>query len=402
MASNRSDTPLKEIQALIKGGNPAKARAQLIRYVKQHPDEARAWYLLSVVSTKKDEKLSTARKAVTLAPVEARYLKHLDALQSAPSRLRPAYMFVFGLAGLAVVAGLILLLSVVMGSSQGEPALPTLAALADAPATDENAEAGNQVAAASATPEPAVMATSTQDAAVAAEASPTQEDLNQPDELPATATFSSTPDASTGDTSSGATATLPPTRVAASGGTSSEPISTVAQPAQEEPAQEIAPVENTTQPQPAQPSATPQTAATAGPTATPPFPIPSGSGTALNVAGRVNNGDLRVISVTRNAEQTISDLGGTIPNAASGRRWLLLEMLYSCDATCNAAALQYYVVSSGQIYPAETTLRIEPLFGSNQLNNQYWGYLGFTVPTNETNLRLVVRSGQSNSVFALD
>jgi hypothetical protein len=57
--------------------------------------------------------------------------------------------------------------------------------------------------------------------------------------------------------------------------------------------------------------------------------------------------------------------------------------------------------SSGATYHAASQLQALPIFGSQFIGGQVWGYLAFAIPDEESSLRLVVTQGSQHYVFAL-
>jgi hypothetical protein len=127
-------------------------------------------------------------------------------------------------------------------------------------------------------------------------------------------------------------------------------------------------------------------------------------GIPLSQGLEVGFGQMRVIASTRNAEQSIRDLGGMMPPAPADHSWLLVEALLICHepSRCAVNPSSFSVVgASGMTYAVSSELMITPLLGSSIANGQAWGYLGFTIPTHETTLRLVMEQDGKNYVFAL-
>lgn len=402
---------LSQIADLIKTRQFDQARQLIERYLEQRPDDAWAWYLRSFVETGHARKLDAARRALSLAPdhdqLQARLAK-LQAMQ--PHAGNPARRWrlfaVFGVAILAIITGSVLALR--NGAQSSDAPLPTLAVLAmPTPQTvltasvaeisslteDRGAEATSvdlpaSVEATSIETEDEGVAAAPTDAAISVEATVIVQSDN-PVSLPspdvplinvgeATATTESQPEAA--------------------------PVVTEQTPA-DSPSDSSTPTLPVRPTRPGSTTATPAVLPTAAPTVAPPlFDSITDPGVPVSLGLDVGTGEMRIVSATRPAKDRITELGGSVPNAPGDQSWVLVEALLICagDLNCrpNPSAL-WVVGSSGAGYNPSPQLNLPPIFGSALSNRQVWGYLGFVVPTNESNLRLVLVQGGQTFVFAL-
>ena len=84
---------------------------------------------------------------------------------------------------------------------------------------------------------------------------------------------------------------------------------------------------------------------------------------------------------------------------------LLVEALVICSGSNNCAPQLsdiQVIGSSGTTYAPVTNLNMPQLFGTSAFAvGQVWGYIGFTIPTSETALRLVLNQDGETYTFAL-
>jgi hypothetical protein len=126
---------------------------------------------------------------------------------------------------------------------------------------------------------------------------------------------------------------------------------------------------------------------------------------ALNSPLDVGIGEMRIVAVTNPGQQTIRDLGGTVPNAPANVNWVLVEALLICqsESQCRVSPSWIRLVDGeGTEYGVPAQFQMEPIFGSSAFNGQIWGYLGFLVPKDATNLRLTMTQGGQTYTFALE
>ncbi len=379
------NSQLHQIADLIKSRQFDQARQALEHYLEQRPEDSWGWYLRSFVEPGRNKKIAAAQHALTLAPGHVQFQTRLAKLQAMPPQ--PAHrwrlLVVFGVAVMAIIAvGALVLRN---GAQSSDAPLPTLAvldtAVAGAIPTETASEMGNT------TEEQSSSAT--------------------PVELPASAEPMVTVEGETPVSSP--SPDLPQINV--NEATSTTVDQNVATPVVTETASANLPSGNSTPTLPLRPTRVGSTTLTpaASPTpapvvATPAFGSITESGVPVNTAINIGIGEMRVVEITRPAEQRIAELGGSVPNVPSDQAWVLVEALLICtdDRNCipNPSAL-WIVGSSGTGYSPSPQLNLPPSFGSFLSNRQVWGYLGFVVPKSESSLRLVLVQAGQTFVFAL-
>jgi hypothetical protein len=365
------EKPLADIVRLIKAGDHDQARQGLLAYLSEHPDNARAWYLLSLVEPNKQERLSALRRVVELDPANHKAQARLDALQSRRA-VSPRLVVLLAalILGIAVIGGILVSSAQPPTNSQ----LPTLAVLVSpTEATQEVAE------------RPTI--TRTTEATLSIENSPS------PTEAATTSVPTSTPPVTPTaiEPTSQPAPTIIPTAVMLQVLPSAVPLivpspspvpSTLVNPT-------IAPINPTL-----------------APTAIPPSPtsVPPGDAAPLNIPVNIGSGQMRVISVNRPGEAFIRDLGGSAPNPPANHAWVVVEVLLICasESSCAPTNAMQVIGSSGTAYNPGAGFSLDPPFGaSSYLNGQVWGYLGFLIPNNESQLQLVLTEGGTTYRFAL-
>ena len=114
---------------------------------------------------------------------------------------------------------------------------------------------------------------------------------------------------------------------------------------------------------------------------------------------------MRVVAAVRPATTLINELGGSAANPPAGQQWLLVEALVICSGSGNCApdlSGIRVVGSSGATYAPAPDFSMPQLFGPGAYAvGQVWGYMGFTIPTSETTLRLALNQGGQTYTFAL-
>ena len=129
------------------------------------------------------------------------------------------------------------------------------------------------------------------------------------------------------------------------------------------------------------------------------------AGVALSTPLDIGTGEMRVVAAVRPATTMINDLGGAAANPPAGQQWLLVESLVVCSGSNNCApALSNIRVvgSSGTVYAPAPDFSMPQLFGPGAFAvGQVWGYMGFTIPTSETTLRLALNQNGETYTFAL-
>jgi hypothetical protein len=420
MASNPE---LQQIVALLKQGDDQQALAALHTYLKAHPDQAEAWYLLSFALADPEQQKVALQRALRLKPAWHTAQERLARLQKpAPSRRRSRWL----LGGITLLVILVLAGAVLLtqrrGSNDDNMVLPTLASFPDqvgvvatsipessptavsVSPTTSSATAPDMVAAVSETPSevtpsvtPSVTVTAAMSATLAATdtplpptLTPTHRASETPTEMPSpTLTFTITPPLLVFDP------TLTPLPTAAPTLT---PLPTVAP--------TLTPI----------PTVAPTVITEAAPTqvlltALPPVtetPISSPTSDAntvpVNVFMDVGNGQLTVISAVRSASSAIKDTGGSVPAPTAGYEWVLVELLARCgDASCTIASMPLRIIgSSGQTYEPSPAFQSDVKFGAGtMLDQQVWGYQVFLVAQSEETIWLEVTHQGTVYRFAL-
>ena len=375
------DSQLRQISTLVQERRYNEARAALQPYLREHPDAAYAWYLLSFAAETPTDKAQAIQKAVQLAPDNEKYAARAAKLSAAAPRSMKLPLLIGGLVLIAVLAVVFVLLR--PSATPASTTLPTLAvAEVSSPAAAEN----TQIAA---------VASATEEIILSAQATST---------LALTHT----------ETISAIAATLLPTLSA----------SAVLNPTLDSTAQAISITAPTAQSSALLPTAEPSQKGTSQPTAFVPQ-APSGTptptlqpgaptstpvligdvGAPLSTPLDIGAGSMRVVAATRPGSSLIAELGGQAPAPPSGQDWVVIEALIICSGNTNCAPnlSNLNVVSvSGASYAPAPDFSMSPLFGPGGfMSGQVWGYMGFRVPTSETGLRLVLSQGGKTYTFAL-
>ena len=371
------DDELPQISRLIKERRYAEARAQLLAYLEENPDDARAWYLLSFAGATQQERNDAIRRAQELAPNEKKVQARLKALQAgAEQRKRLTLVYgalAVGFAGLLIV-GFALLRSRPITVSEGASSPVGSTAIADQPQASigitETPTTGQGMLPSTPAPDQTAALTETLGSSAPPEGTLTP------------------------------TITLSPSSPLPDGATPS-PTSTDTAPA---PAP-VNPTESqpTTTPSPTVPPPTPTPPNTLVPTVIP--TIVAGA-VPLGEAVTLDDGSLRVVSFTRPAQGRITEMGGSVAAPPAGSSWALVELLMVCTGAENCAispsAFQI-VGTTGGTYSSTPIPGLDPLlFGPNAYTyGQVWGYIGFVIPNTESSLWLVLTLDDGLHVFAL-
>jgi heme/copper-type cytochrome/quinol oxidase subunit 2 len=354
------NSQLSRIAELIKERQFNKARTELQKYLNQNPNDAYGWYLMSFAESSGEKQLNAIQKAASISPNNPKVRSRLEKLQSGDFSIsrRPATRSRLPLL-IAVVVVVIVLASVgaiylLSNNRDQNQQLPTQVALATSIPTTLAPTAAATIAA-SPTPE----ATSGQVQSENSESNNLLGSLLQ--------TFSSTQEAVEDD--------LPLT---------------------EEPLETAAVITATA-------TSTPRPSATAAVTSAAPA-VNTGDAAPLNETVDIGTGEMLIIQADRPGFDRIFELGGTAPEASAGQEWVLVEMLLICSGEDNCAPAESSIqaVGSTGTYAPESSLEIVPLFNDEAFfNGQVYGYLGFIVPENESDLRLVLNQGGTNYAFQL-
>jgi hypothetical protein len=388
------DSQLRQISQLVQEKRFADARAPLQKYLRANPDSAYAWYLLSFVVATPAEKQKAIRKAVQLAPDDPKYTARLTKLGAAKKRSPVLPLVILGVVLIAIVAVAFVAL---------RPAA-TPAAESSATTVAQNSTTtgdSSQIAAvASATVESSILSTDETVTPAQEDAEATDDSTNLPtaasEEISTTAAQSLN---QTVDVNELPLLAAPTQQSAAPLPTALSSIDGTAAPTQQPQPTEA------TRSAPEVPTSTPGTIIT---TALPSVPTvtPGGeAGVALSTPLDIGSGDMRIVAAVRPATTLINDLGGAAANPPAGQEWLLVEALVICSGSDNCApALSNIRVigSSGTVYAPAPDFSMPQLFGPGAFAvGQVWGYMGFTVPTSETTLRLALNQGGQTYIFAL-
>ncbi len=365
------NSELRAAAQLVQSGDYNAARARLQNYVRQSPDQAYAWYLLSFAEATAARRRAAARRAVELAPDSRQMADRLAKLDAARPRRSLRWIV---LAGVLVVLALV----VVWAASRPQPGsvavVPTLAVLPSLTATPPEIAALAGVP--SEMPNPTHMLTVIE--------------ATQPVESPDEATAVPTD--------------VPPAPLPTGQPANALPVATasLSAPAGGEVVPPAPPATNAAD-QPPAPTAIRDTPPPPTFTPVPPTPIPNAA--PLNTPVNIGAGQMRVIAVTRPGDALVRELGGSAQPPPAGHKWVLVELLLVCAGAGNCApeaASLRLLGHSSQVYAPGAGLVVEPLFGAGAFNGgQVWGYAGFVVPDSDTHLYLtLVQSGQEY-IFAL-
>lgn len=367
---------LHEIAAHIRRDNYGAARTQLKAFLRQNPQDAEAWYLLSLAAKTPEQRIEAARRARRLAPENARYSQRLK--QLTPPRRRWLLPLVAILVVVAVVAGIAIVGTRESGETGTESAaLPTLAAL---PSLTQTASAPRG------TEPPQVSGAAAFDT------------VPPPASVTPSPTITTTPPETPGVTP---TAEAFPTAAAPA------PVTPVMPPALASP--DSAPPQPTLPPPPtADNAALPMLPTLPPPTVPPPtavLPPPTlnvvdvvAVGTARDIGG----GQLRVLEATRPGEALLRELAGSVPSTPANHNWVIFELLLVCSGSdnCTPETGAFTLRSnSGAVYPPAAMLNLQPVFAPDSyLGGQTWGYLGFIVPVSDTAIWLSLSAGTGEPI----
>ncbi len=371
------DNELRAISKLVQERRYDEARTPLRAYLKQHPDQATAWYLLSYVEQQAAQRLAAVRKAARLNPDSTSIQERLAKLQGTAPRRWPLLALAVVLTIGLIAAALFLL----RPQSTAIESVPTLISLdgTQPPATNLPA------------------------------AETTAEATSDPTTPAATLTAISTATQLPSDTPSAPTDALPAATLTFS------PAETeiVVERAQTKPSFTPEPTTVPALSSPLPATATTPPTATTSPTATsiPPTPLPSptiptpGSTVPFGQSGNLGNGTLRILSSTRAASSIIAQLGGQAPAPPANQEWVLVELILACSSgdNCTPPTSALSILgASGSSYSIPTALQLDALFSPDVFaSGQSWGYAGFLVNTSETSLSLVVTQNGQSVAFAL-
>lgn len=370
---------LAEIARQIKERDYPAARAGLRIYLNENPNDAQGWYMLAFAESDRDKRIAHLKRALKIQPDYAKAREQLEKLQmAAPASGKSRRWLLLTAPILGIVAVAVVLLAT-MNRPAGEVTLPTLVS------TNESASENTQVAEAATVEQNTPIAT---DEALSPTATLNSEASAAPTDNPTVtvAITNTTVIIATATTETVAAVNANPTEVT-----------------QQEAAQIVLPQAPTNT---LAPSPTPTNPPPAGATAVPPtVPVSGDTGIPVNTEMNIGTGKMRVIAVTRPGSSYITELGGKLVNPPSGQEWVVLEVMIICTGNINCApelsALKI-VDSSGTSYNPSPNFNVPlPFNTSAYAVGQVWGYMGFTVPTTETTLRLILTQSGQNYTFAL-
>ena len=383
---------LNQIRALMQSGDSTQAQQQIKIYLRDNPEDAQGWYLASFLYPTPPTRLEAIQRAARLSPTQADIQKRLAKLQASESpQKRSSWLPLLII--VILIIGVVLVLGFIIGNrpSASVSDLPTLAILPTLSETPTQQIAVNSV----------VEATTPTTLPPTLQASATETTVLNVDTASATAQPGN-PTAVVNPVESTQVFVQPgsplplPTAFTAIDNT---PQITDAAPTSVSSAPTLAPTIASTLSTLA-PTIPPTLPATSIPSATPVY-----QNVPLNTAINITAGQFRVVDATIGAESAIQDLGGTFAPAPTHQSWVLLELLLVCQnsATCKFDPSVLKIIgASGTAYFASNQLYSIPIFGSLTQDNQIWGYLGFTVPTSETQLRLILASGSQTYAIPLE
>ncbi len=359
------NSELRAAAQLVQSRAYDEARARLQEYVRQSPDQAYAWYLLSFAESDPFARLKAIHVAARLAPDNPRIKARLRQIQGKSGRSR-----------LPILAGLLVVLAVigagvVFVSRPGERSAPVMPTLAELPTlTAALADISALAGAPSEMPDPThTPPVESPDEATAV-----------PTDVPPTLLPTSLP-----------ANVLPAATASLSAPASGEVVVPPPPPATNAADQPPAPTAIRDTPQP--PTFTP----------VPPTPIPNAA--PLNTPVNIGAGQMRVIAVTRPGDALVRELGGSAQPPPAGHKWVLVELLLVCAGAGNCApeaASLRLLGHYSQVYAPGAGLVVEPLFGAGAFNGgQVWGYAGFVVPDSDTHLYLTLVQAGQEYIFAL-
>ncbi|MCB9452266.1 MAG: tetratricopeptide repeat protein [Anaerolineaceae bacterium] len=373
---------LRDITALIRQKNFDEARSKLQAFLKQNPQHAEAWYMLSFVARTPEQRAHAAQQAARLEPKNERYLQQVGKLAlsspTKPSRSRLRWILPVAL----LIAIIVMVVIALLSSSQSPDAeieaavLPTLAELPSVTPSPEptDTEQPTNTPVPSPTPEPST--------------TPTATDTVTPTKFVPTLTTAVKSETTTLPLVSPSPEVVPTatTQVVI------PPPTTSSLPTLPPPPTDLPPTEG--------PSPTPTLTFTPPPTLVVVDTVPVG------IAQAISGGQLRVLEATRPGETLMRELAGSVPPTPANHNWVVVELLLVCSGAdnCTPPASAFVVQSNiGATYSPAATLNLQPIFAPDiYLDGQTWGYLGFIVPTSDTGIWLKVDTGAGESInFAL-
>lgn len=387
------DSQLRQISQLVQEKRYSDARAPLLKYLRDNPDSAYAWYLLSFVTDAPADKQKAVRKAVQLAPDDAKYMTRLAKLGATKKRSPVLPLIILGALLIAIIA-----ITATFLRPTAAPADSTATTVAqDGTATLESSQIAalaSETGATDAIIETSILSTDETttpgtDATESTVESEISTDSTQETDIDSTAVNATT------DSNSAPSLTDPTAQSAAPLPTAASAIDGTTPPEQA--------TQPPTRSAPEVPSNTPVvgTPFPAAPTVTP----GGDAGVALSTPLDIGDGEMRIVAAVRPATTMINDLGGSAANPPAGQQWLLVEALVICSGSDNCApALSNIRVvgSSGTVYAPAPDFSMPQLFGPGAFAvGQIWGYMGFTIPTSEATLKLALNQDGETYTFAL-
>lgn len=369
---------LREIAALIRQQSYAEARSHLTTFLKQNPQHAEAWYMLSFAAETPQQRFQAAQRAADLQPDNERYSGR--AAKLAAQKIRPQSWRRWALPAAIMLMVVIAVVTVQVlanrsGSASGETAaLPTFAELPSvtpslAPTRNEQAEISMN-SSPSRSPNPTATVT-----------------LPEPSATPTIETPAPT---ATATSSSSVTPVSPPS--ATNVPVTPQLVTPAAPPTTDSRLPTQQPV-----------SVTPTV--TASPNASPPPTLVVVDTVPVGIEAAIPGGEMRLLEVTRPAESLIEELAGSVPSTPPGQTWLVVEVLLICSGqdNCTPPTNAFTIRgNNGTSYSPAVTFNLQPVFAPGIYKGQQaWGYLGFTVPTSETGIWLELNSGGTVVNFGL-
>lgn len=371
----------QQIKELMRANQTTQAHQQLKHYLKENPQDAEGWYLASFLSPTPSARFEAIQRAAKLDSSQADIQKRLEKLNVPNVPRKRGYwlpLFIIG----ALVVVIVLVFAFAAGGNRPASEISDLPTLASLPTLIDTP-----------VPPSVLPDTPTEDIPAPTVVLPAV----QPSEAPFNTqapVVNNIPTALPADPNQMANLPTPTTFIL-------QPANPLPLPTSMDSVTDVAPTTTSSAP-----TSIPTQAATIPPTAVAPSATPAFSEvTPLNSPITIAAGQFRVVNVTRGAESVIQDLGGTFPPAPAGQSWVLLELLLLCSdgAACTFSPSVLTVTgSTGSVYPYSVQLNLLPQFGSSIQNNQIWGYLGFTLPTSETQLKLLLTEKSRTYALALE
>ncbi|MEO8611540.1 MAG: hypothetical protein ABI690_26820 [Chloroflexota bacterium] len=376
------DLQLRQISTLVQERRYDDARAALQPYLREHPDAANGWFLLSFAAETPAAKKQAIQKALQLAPDNERYMARAAKLGAGAARSLKVPLIVGGLVVVVVLAVALFSLRPA-ATPDTASSLPTLAVADVSSATPQ--ETAEIVIHAS--PTPKVIALSPIATEITSATSAKQTTVTppfEPGDIGLTA-------------ESGLPLVTPPTVQAS---VVNPPLATAPIPSP----QSLGGTQQPTQSLPLAPSSTPsQTPQPGVLTATP--VLTGDTGVAIGTALDIGTGSMRVVSLNRPGSSFITEMGGQAAAVPTGQDWVVVEVIVICAGKTNCAPSlsDLHVVSaSGATYAPAPDFSMPQLFGPGAFTlGQVWGYMGFRVPTSDAGLSLVLSQGDKTYRFGL-